>query len=147
LRLVINTKIAIQELRLTNVIPDNWVMIVEGAHKTIVLIRNWIEIPNGNIFLLGCRFTKQEDLFLYPFFLSMPSSFIDEFVVSSLSNVLESFSLPSVKYKCVCLPTTFPANWFVCSTDWYALRLTSNVLQAMWKVCSFPNSQNPFKNV
>jgi hypothetical protein len=61
-------------------------------------------MPNGNIFLLGNRFSKQEDLFSYP----LPSSYIDEFVVSSLSNVLEFFPLPSVKYKCVCLPTTFP---------------------------------------
>ena len=42
-------KLRFKNSHLTNVIPDNCVIIVKGAHKTIVLIRNWIEMPNGNI--------------------------------------------------------------------------------------------------
>ncbi len=89
---------------LSTKIPDNCVILIEGVQKIIVLISNWIVKPDGNIFLLGKRYAKQDNLFVYP----LPSSCIGEFVVSSLSNVLEIFPLSSVKYKCVHFPTTFP---------------------------------------
>lgn len=62
--------------------------------KDVFVIENIIK-HHEQIHLIGMRFLKREDMYIYP----LPSSMIDELLVSNLSTTLESVSLTSVKCK------------------------------------------------
>ncbi len=79
--------------------------------KDVFVIENIIK-HHEQIHLIGRRFLKREDMYIYP----LPSSMIDELLVSNLSTTLESVPLTSVKCKSFRIPITIPSNgqYFVC---------------------------------
>lgn len=98
-------KLSFKNTFISSCIPDNCVFIDDASNSfKVVLVQNWIRTSDREILLLGRRYLKHEDLYTYP----LPSSQFHEIVVSRLSNALECYSLTSVKFKAVHVPTTFP---------------------------------------
>ncbi len=94
---------------LTTGISENCVFLENG--KDIFIVENILQ-HHEKIHLIGRRFLKKQDMYIYP----LPSSVIDELLVSNLSQNLESVLLTSVKCKAFRIPVTIPHNgsYFVC---------------------------------
>jgi hypothetical protein len=77
----------------------------------VFVIENFVKL-HEQIYLVGRRFLKKEDMYTYP----LPSSAINEYLVSNLSTNIEYFPLTSVKCKAFRIPITIPNNgmYFVC---------------------------------
>ena len=77
----------------------------------VFVIENFVKL-HEQIYLVGRRFLTKEDMYTYP----LPSSNINEYLVSNLSTNLEYFPLTSVKCKAFRIPITIPNNgkYFVC---------------------------------
>lgn len=88
---------------------ENCVLLVDS--NDVFLIENLAKF-HEQIFLVGRRFLKTEDMYTYP----LASSLINKYVVSNLSTNLESFPITSVKCKAFRIPITIPSNgkYFVC---------------------------------
>lgn len=71
----------------------------------VFVIENFAK-HHEQIFLIGRRYLKREDMYTYP----LPSSMINEYLVSNLSTNLEAFPLTSVKCKAFRIPVTIPSN-------------------------------------
>jgi hypothetical protein len=107
-------KLSLKNTFITSCIPDNCVFIDDASNSfKVVLVQNWIRTSDREILLLERRYLKHEDL--YP----LPSSQFHEIVVSRLSNVLECYSLTSVKFKAVHVPTTFPETGSFLVNPWW----------------------------
>lgn len=79
--------------------------------NNVLKIENFIKFEK-RIYLVGRKFLKKEDMFKYP----LPSSLINEFVVSDLSPTLECFPLQSVNCKAFRIPLSIECDekYFVC---------------------------------
>ncbi len=105
-------KLEFNRLYLTNTKTDNCIFVEsETGEIQIVLIENFLRL-RGLVYILGRKYLCVENMFDYP----LPSSSLNELVVSQLSPVLQSFSLSNVMWKAVRIPTAFPETgyFFVC---------------------------------
>lgn len=82
--------------------PNNCIFV----HVNQVVVKNIVECPDGENLIIGKIYFKYEDQFKYP----LPSSMLNGFLVFELSNVLEVFSLASVKCKAFHFPSSFPKS-------------------------------------
>lgn len=89
---------------------DNCVFL--SGSNYVFKIENFVKFEN-NITVIGRTYLKKGDMFTYP----LPSSLLNEFVVSDLSPTLQSVPLERVKGKAFRIPLTIPAcddKYFVC---------------------------------
>lgn len=89
----------------TTKIPNNSVILHDG---TVILLSNIIEDQNGNVFLIGKRYCKQQNLFVYP----LPSNDLQEIVVSEPSLIVEAWPISSMDCKMLRIPMQLPENGF-----------------------------------
>lgn len=87
----------------TTKVPNNCAMLYD---HTVILIRNIILDHTGKIYLIGNKYCKQQNLFVYP----LPSIDIQEIVVSELSSIVEAWPISSMDCKMVIIPMQLPEN-------------------------------------
>lgn len=88
---------------------ENCVLLADT--NDVFVIENFAKL-HEQIYLIGRRYLKRENMYDYP----LPSSMINEYLVSNLSTTLESFPLTAISCKAFRIPTTIPSNgnYFVC---------------------------------
>ena len=86
----------------TSIQPDNCVFLSDFS---VIMVRNFVRSGNLDL-VIGQKFQNQNDFYDCP----IPSSCIYEFLVDSLSPVIQAWDVKCIKYKTVKLPATFPYN-------------------------------------
>jgi hypothetical protein len=89
----------------TTKVPNNWAILYD---HTVILIRNIIRDHIGDVYLIGKKYCKQQNLYVYP----LKSIDIQEIVVSELSSIVQAWPISLMECKMLRIPMQLPTNGF-----------------------------------